>query len=214
MTDSTLSELQLKVLDAFFALESRFFLTGGAALAGFHLGHRTTEDLDLFTEEALIKEGEDALNKVAEDLGATLEKITSSPYFVRFLFKLSEEGIVIDLVHDRSTQGISEKISVGGIRVDPPQEILANKLCTLLSRAEIRDVVDILSLERSGLSIEDALDTAARKDSGLTPAMLAWLLSQIEISDDATIPGGFSVAELRTFINDLQARFRRMAIPE
>ncbi len=213
MTVSTLSELQLKVLDAFFALESRFFLTGGAALAGFHLGHRTTEDLDLFTEEALLKEGEGALSKVAEDFGATLEKITSSPYFVRFLFKHGGEGIVIDLVYDRVAQGISEKISVGGIRVDPPQEILANKLCTLLSRAEIRDVVDILSLERSGLRIEDALDLAVRKDSGLTPAMLAWILSQIEISNDATIPGGFSVAEIRTFIDDLQTRFRRLAIP-
>ena len=63
------------------------------------------------------------------------------------------------------------------------------------------------------MSIEDALDTAARKDSGLTPAMLAWILSQIEISDDAAIPGGFSVAEIRTFIDDLQTRFRRLAIP-
>ena len=213
MTVSTLSELQLKVLDAFFALESRFFFNGGAARAGFPHGQRTTQELDHFTQKAHIKEGEDALNKVAENLGATLEKITSSPYFVRFLFKHGEEGIVIDLIHDRVAQGISEKISVGGIRVDPPQEIFANKLCTLLSRAEIRDVVDILSLERSGLSIEDALDQAARKDSGLTPAMLAWILSQIEISDDAIIPGGFSVAEIKTFIEDLQIRFRRMAIP-
>ena len=45
---SQLTALQSALLDAFFRHEQRMFLTGGAALAGFHLGHRTTEDLDLF----------------------------------------------------------------------------------------------------------------------------------------------------------------------
>jgi len=41
---SKLTALQKDVLDAFFQRERGFFLTGGAALAGFHLGHRTTDD--------------------------------------------------------------------------------------------------------------------------------------------------------------------------
>jgi hypothetical protein len=41
---SKLTALQREVLDAFFQRERGFFLTGGAALAGFHLGHRTTDD--------------------------------------------------------------------------------------------------------------------------------------------------------------------------
>jgi hypothetical protein len=49
--DSKLSPLQLAVIRAFFEREHDFFLTGGAALAGFHLGHRTTGDLDLFTTD-------------------------------------------------------------------------------------------------------------------------------------------------------------------
>jgi hypothetical protein len=48
---STLDRFQQEILEAFFDREQRFFLTGGAALAGFHLGHRTTRDLDLFTVE-------------------------------------------------------------------------------------------------------------------------------------------------------------------
>ena len=44
---SRLDSLQQEVLEAFFGYESGFFLTGGAALAGFHLGHRTTKDLDI-----------------------------------------------------------------------------------------------------------------------------------------------------------------------
>jgi hypothetical protein len=44
---SKLGELQQRFLLAFFSKEYRFFLTGGAALAGFYLGHRETHDLNL-----------------------------------------------------------------------------------------------------------------------------------------------------------------------
>jgi hypothetical protein len=36
------------LLEGFFARDDELFLTDGAALAGFWLGHRTTDDLDLF----------------------------------------------------------------------------------------------------------------------------------------------------------------------
>jgi hypothetical protein len=44
-----LTPLQHEVLRAVFAHERGFFLTGGAALAGFYLRHRETGDLDFFT---------------------------------------------------------------------------------------------------------------------------------------------------------------------
>jgi hypothetical protein len=84
----------------------------------------------------------------------------------------------------------------GAIRVCPPNEILVNKLCTLLPRAE------------------DALRLAMQKDGGLTPAQLAWVLSQITLGEDARIPGGLAVEELRAFVGDLIARLTRLAFPE
>jgi len=42
--DSRLTKLQTEVLGAFFSREQRFYLTGGGALAGYHLGHRETHD--------------------------------------------------------------------------------------------------------------------------------------------------------------------------
>src|ERR1044071_3340373 len=48
---SKLTALQREVLDAFFQRERGFFLTRGAAIVGFYLGHRTTDDLDLFTSQ-------------------------------------------------------------------------------------------------------------------------------------------------------------------
>ena len=58
---SRLSVLQRDVMRAFFALEHRFFLSGGGALVGFHLGHRETDDLDLFATEAILEDGLRAL---------------------------------------------------------------------------------------------------------------------------------------------------------
>jgi hypothetical protein len=39
------------------------------------------------------------------------------------------------------------------------------------------------------------------------------VLSQIEIGDDARIPGGISPPELRAFLEDLIARLTRLAHP-
>jgi hypothetical protein len=43
-----LTSLQRAVLQAMMQAEPRVYLSGGAALAGFHLRHRTTIDLDFF----------------------------------------------------------------------------------------------------------------------------------------------------------------------
>ena len=65
-----LNEFQEEVLEAFFAREDGFFLTGGAALAGYHIHHRATESLELCTIEDRVRLGEAALLEVASDIGA------------------------------------------------------------------------------------------------------------------------------------------------
>lgn len=209
---SRLDRLQREILEAFFRREQGFFLTGGAALVGFHLGHRQTRDLDLFTVEADLGEGVRALRASAEASGAEIESVRTSPDFRRFLLRRGEEAVVVDLVVERAPQ-IADKMRFGEIRVDPPEEILANKLCTLLSRAELRDLVDVRALEKAGFPVEEALAAAARKDGGLTAAQLAWVLSEVEIGEDAEVPGG-SVAGLRRYLEDLVGRLTRLALPD
>lgn len=210
---NTLGPLQRELLEAFGRRENRFFLTGGAALAGFHLGHRQTEDLDLFSVEDALESGVEALGNAASELGASLEPLRTSPSHLRFLARRGAESVVVDLVRDRSPQLVPVKPLHGSIRVDPPEEIFANKLCTLLSRAELRDLVDVRALERSGLSLEDALRGAQRKDLGLTPGQLAWVLSEIEIGPDAEPPGGVSAQDLRSYAEDLVSRLARLSMP-
>lgn len=100
------------------------------------------------------------------------------------------------------------------LEIDPPEEILANKLCALLSRSEIRDLIDVRELENAGFGLESALESAAKKDSGLTPGQLAWVLSQIRFGDDLGTPDGVSVIELRAYLDDLIARLKRLALPK
>ncbi|WP_170319242.1 nucleotidyl transferase AbiEii/AbiGii toxin family protein [Polyangium spumosum] len=217
MVKSQLSPLQEEILQAFFKRDDRFFLSGGAALAGFHLGHRRTADLDIFTivtTSNILDEADAALRAVARDLSATVENEQTTPEFRRRLVRRGADRVKVDLVVERVPQIFPAKLRKGDVLVDPPEEILANKLCTLLSRSEIRDLVDVYALERAGYSIESALPHAIRKEGGLTPANLAWVLSDIQIGDDASLPGGVAVTELRAFIESLISRLTRLAHPE
>ncbi len=167
-----LSNLQETVLHAFFRRTRSFFLTGGAALAAYHLGHRTTNDLDLFTSSPDLDVGVSALRSVAEELGASLEALRTSPDFRRFLLSLGGEGVVVDLVRDRTPQIYPEKLDRDGVLIDPAAEILANKLCTLLSRGEVRDLVDVLFLE-VGLPRRRRARSRLDQGSGLLAGRLA-----------------------------------------
>jgi hypothetical protein len=209
-----LDKLQRDVLAAFFAREQGFFLTGGAALAGFHLHHRRTLDLDLFTAEDRIDEGEAALLDAARDVGAAVERLRTSADFRRFLLRRRDESLVVDIARDLAPQIEPKKSVIDGIRVDGPREILGNKLCTLLSRGELRDLVDVKALEEAGFSVEDNLGLAMKKDTGLTPGQLAWVLSQIEIGDDANPPGDVSAVEIREYLQDLVERLSETAFPK
>lgn len=212
---SKLTELQTSVLRAFFERERGFFLTGGGALAGYHLGHRETTDLDLFTlEDEAFDRGRHVMSDLAAGLQALLEVRQDAPGFRRFVIVRGGDGVIVDLVRERTYQLHPDKPEIAGVKVDPPDEILANKLTTLVARAEERDLVDVMFLERLGLGIEEALESALRKDGGCTPATLAWLLSQARIPDDVLLPAGVSGAELRVWLEDFIKRLRKAALPK
>src|SRR5262249_1316791 len=124
-----------------------------------------------------------------------------------------DECLVVDLVKDVSPQLHADKLDCDNILVDPPDEILANKLTALVGRAEERDRVDVMLLERAGYSVEAALPVALGKDVGCTPATPAWLGSEIQIPDGVTLPADVSPSELRTYVSALIARLLALAAP-
>ncbi|NOU33011.1 MAG: nucleotidyl transferase AbiEii/AbiGii toxin family protein [Polyangiaceae bacterium] len=215
MVSSRLGAFQREVLEALFArVDESVFLTGGAALAGFHLGHRATDDLDLFTlDEGSFSRLRYVVADAAAAIGADLQVRQDAPGFRRYAMVRGSDVLVVDTVLERAPQLVPQKPMVGSVRIDPPAEILANKLTALAGRMEERDIIDVMYLERAGYRVEDALPGALAKDGGATPATLAWLLSEVSIPEGAKLPAETPPAEARAFIADMIVRLRRCALP-
>ena len=132
-----LTPLQTETLRSFFGQTQGFFLTGGTALAEFYLGHRDSEDLDLFAvDKACFDGGRDLLVFAAAQTGSTLNSLRVTPYFQRHELERDGQKFLVDLVHDMVPQIVKDKPSSDGVRVDAIEDITANKLCTVLSRIE------------------------------------------------------------------------------
>jgi hypothetical protein len=128
VVSSKLSALQHDLIEA-------FFLTGGAALAGYHLGHRFTDDVDLFSPPSEPMEfAVQRVRRAAAAIGATLEPIQEAPELRRFAVQRSNDTTVVDLVIDPAPQLVVDKEWVGRVRLDPQREIAANKITALLGR--------------------------------------------------------------------------------
>ena len=80
----SLQPIQRLVLVALAALEPRWTLSGGGALAGFHLGNSLTRDVDLFFRGAatLGRVGDDAERELRAR-GFEVSRLVTAPAFVQ-----------------------------------------------------------------------------------------------------------------------------------
>jgi hypothetical protein len=210
---SSLTPLQADLLHAFFARERRFFLTGGAALGGFYFGHRTTEDLDLFSPPGpSLDDAERAASDAATACGASAKTIRSYAEFRRLAATRAVETCIVDLVIDRAPAIDPEKTVFGDVRVDTLRDIAANKICTIVSRSEIKDLVDLERILASGVDLERTFLDAQQKDAGADPATVAWVLDSLTIGPEAALPGGVEPARMIVFRDDLVKRLRALAM--
>lgn len=178
---SGLTALQWEFLAAFSQRTETFYLTGGAALVGFHGLQRTTDDLDLFTlDEVEYTQADRLLQDAVRSIGAEATIVRLYPHFRRYHLASATSSAEVDLVLELVEQRCPEKPLHGLLRVDPPEEILANKICTLVGRAEVRDLWDIHQLVSRGHSFHDALQAANRKDGGVTAESVVYVLSEID----------------------------------
>lgn len=123
----------------------RFYLTGGTALAEFHLKHRLSEDLDLFTEEQEVNQRliETFLRKISGELG--ISKIKKSQFLglVNYLLIFrNKKKLKVDFNYypfPRIEKGIVYK----NLKIDSLHDIAANKVHTIFMRTQIRDFVDL-----------------------------------------------------------------------
>ena len=201
-----LSVLQWDFLSFFFQGVPPFFLTGGTALSAFYLHHRYSEDLDLFTLDS------DAFDRVplyvadaSTRLGASVASLQTAPQFRRYKLARKGESVIVDFVREVVPQISVEKNRFEGIIVDTLEEIATNKVCTVVSRAEVKDYIDLYFLGRAGYPLENYVDAAQRKDAGVSQATLAHLLSEFRLSK---VPD-FMIAPIS--LTEVQAYFQTLA---
>lgn len=82
----------------------------------------------------------------------------------------------------------------------------------LAGASEPRDLVDLYFLDQAGFPPEEDLENASRKDAGIDPGVLAWLLAQFPTRPLPAMLEPLTSSQLETFRNELAERLRRILI--
>jgi hypothetical protein len=212
--------LQRRILRELAGITPPWTLTGGGALAGVHLGHRETRDLDLFWRNR----GE--LGSLVADVVAALRSsglaaqvLRTAPAFGELRVSEGDDACVVDLVAEPfgSIAPPDQAVIEGAtIQVDNRHELLASKLATLLERSEGRDLVDVKALLDAGGDLQAALADAPKKDAGFSPLTLAWVLKDYDPRPAAQVLGwtAAQTEALLSFKQWLIDRLTASAFPE
>lgn len=170
------------VLDFVRACQGRIpcHLGGGAALAGAYLGHRMTGDIDLFVHDAEeMRALVGLLSDAAADAAATVVLLRDVGHLARAQLETRDGSRVeLDVVYEPVADIAAPPPPLEGIVVESLADLRAGKLTCILSRSEPRDLVDLYFLDQAGFPPERDLEMALRKDAGIDPGVLAWLLAQ------------------------------------
>lgn len=197
-----LTQTQRSLLSRLAKLEPAPTLFGGAALIAGHTGHRQTRDLDLKWSEVedlapLVPE----VLELLRPLGHRVEVQRRFATFVRLLVH-GPEQVIIDMVAEPAAevaQLISIEIGEQRWRIPCKTDALADKLCALMSRAELRDLDDVQALLAVGADLDTAIERAPSRDTGFSPYVLAWVLESFPL-DKLAEGAGLSEAALATLV--------------
>lgn len=189
-------------------------LGGGAALAGIYLGHRMTGDIDLFVHDAEeMRSLVGFLPRAATEVGVGLTLLRDVGHLVRAQIADGDgNSIELDVVHEPVADISAPPPPIEGVIVESLPDLRASKLTCILSRSEPRDLVDLYFLDRAGFPPEQDLEIALRKDSGIDPGVLAWLLAQFPTRPLPEMLAPLTSEDLETFRIELAQRLRRTTI--
>mgnify|MGYP001579821761 CR=1 FL=1 len=145
-----LSDKQKSVLEAVGSdnrFSSKFYFTGGTALAEFYLQHRESVDLDLFAQEKFeTKFVGEAVDGWAKKLGFRAKSRYVDPVLI-FDMDFGDGSILkVDFSYYPYKRLQEGEQRCAGIQVDSMLDIGVNKLMALTQRAEVKDFVDLYFL--------------------------------------------------------------------
>ena len=154
------------VLKLIMEVDDAFYLTGGTALGRYYLGHRYSDDLDLFVNRE--NEFKQLSNKIISQLQNNFSEVEIallSESFARIFIHSQEYPLKIEFVNDVLFHTGKIQSSNFFHRIDSWENILSNKICAL-SRDEPKDVADLIYLSmRYNFTWETMINYAREKDT-------------------------------------------------
>ncbi|MEK7560778.1 MAG: nucleotidyl transferase AbiEii/AbiGii toxin family protein [Patescibacteria group bacterium] len=149
MESSLLTDEQKTILKCVFE-EPRlgdFYLSGGTALAAFHLRHRVSDDLDFFSytevDGQFVQNFTEALRRKIAARSVAYDRLYDRRLFTFIL--TADQILKIEFTHYPFLQ-LEQPETHDGIRVDGKRDLAANKLMTMLDRFDPKDFVDLYFL--------------------------------------------------------------------
>jgi hypothetical protein len=190
-----------------------FALAGGYAVQAHGFLNRMSADVDLFAEasaESDITQAVDAVIAAYLREGLQVETELRSASFARLDVSSAAESAKVELGLDWRT---NEPVRLAVGPVLHADDAVANKVCALFGRAEVRDYVDVDAILTSGRYAEDELlDLAADHDPGFDQSWFAQALAAIDrLPDSLFQPYGMSpkdTAALRERMHAWAGRIR------
>ena len=193
------------ILSRITALRTGFYLTGGTAASRGYLGHRFSEDLDLFLNDS--KDFGLFTGRIIAGLeqieGFRVETASRDDRFLRLFVSRGEATMKVEMVNDVPYRiGEPSSHPVLGL-LDTPANILANKVSALIDRDEPKDLADIWGFcSRMGLSLNEAIGNARGKAAGIFLPDLARLLCTAN-EDDWRVVRWIEPPPMDAYLGDL-----------
>jgi len=164
MNQNILSKEQKIAID-FIANEPKladFYLSGGTALANYHLQHRFSDDLDFFTNKEpdiiFLRDFASNLNKKLNAKQLRFEKLYDRN---QFFFTFDGRELKMEFAKYPFSQ-LDPPLDKDGIKIDSLRDIAANKLFTILDRFDPKDFVDLFFIFQK-LDFENVRNDAENK---------------------------------------------------
>ncbi len=123
-------------------IQKDYYFTGGTALSVFHLHHRTSDDLDFFSQKDVPVDFTNPLvGKVADKLKLSVTFTTIENTFFYELSDKASTKIMIDFASYPYTR-LETGLRYQNVSVDGILDIGANKIAAINNRDEVKDFVD------------------------------------------------------------------------
>ncbi|MGQ0846730.1 MAG: nucleotidyl transferase AbiEii/AbiGii toxin family protein [Sporichthyaceae bacterium] len=158
-----------------------FCLAGGYAVHAHGLVERPSEDIDLFTSRAHVAEFAEAVRAAVGAFEANALRVSielDTDEFARLWVSDAAERSKVELGVDWRAHPPMQ-LSIGPVL--HIEDAVANKVCALFSRAQVRDFIDVAAIAASGqFAADDLLQLAVAHDPGFDRTYFAHALRQVD----------------------------------